>query len=363
MHGDGAGWRRRPFASTKPSVPYTGTVPRLLRSSLAFVVLAFIAASTMTGCGIVGGSDPTPTPTSTSTRVPTSTSTRTSTPTATPTETPTPEPTATTTPEPQLSAPAGDALARGRTFILRIAGGGAASATASFRGDLFQMIGDGTEFWTPVGASAGAALGDFEVVYTLFDAQGEAIATSTQTVSVTYTEYPVEYIDLPPGQIEAITPVDVQMEINIRRDTFARFTPEKLWNGAFIFPVAGVISAPYGVGRSYNGGPVGNFHSGTDFGADEGTPVGAAAAGRVAFAGYLATRGNSVLIDHGAGVYTGYHHMSRIDVAAGADVAQGAQVGAVGATGLATGPHLHWELIVGGVNVDPVFWTYEGVAP
>jgi murein DD-endopeptidase MepM/ murein hydrolase activator NlpD len=70
-----------------------------------------------------------------------------------------------------------------------------------------------------------------------------------------------------------------------------------------------------------------------------------------------------VIIDHGAGVFTGYHHMSRIDAAAGADIAQGAPVGAIGATGLATGPHLHWELIVGGVNVDPVFWTYAGVAP
>jgi murein DD-endopeptidase MepM/ murein hydrolase activator NlpD len=55
--------------------------------------------------------------------------------------------------------------------------------------------------------------------------------------------------------------------------------------------------------------------------------------------------------------------MSRIDVATGADVAQGQQVGAIGATGLATGPHLHWELIIHGVNVDPMFWTQPGVAP
>mgnify|MGYP003512929549 CR=1 FL=1 len=69
----------------------------------------------------------------------------------------------------------------------------------------------------------------------------------------------------------------------------------------------------------------------------------------IAFAGYLATRGNSVIIDHGMGVFTGYHHMSRIDVAQGQDVATGALVGAVGTTGLSTGPHLHWELVVGGV--------------
>jgi murein DD-endopeptidase MepM/ murein hydrolase activator NlpD len=248
-------------------------------------------------------------------------------------------------------------------LTLRIAGDGAASATVAFRGDVFQMLADGADFFVPVGASAGAALGDFNAVYTLYDAAGAATGTRTELVSVTYVEYPIEYITLPPGQIEGLTPDDVQTEINIRRDAFARFTAEKLWSGPFIFPCAGAISAPYGVGRSYNGGPVGNFHSGTDFGAEGGTQVVAAARGRVAFAGYLATRGNSVIIDHGGGVFTGYHHMSRIDVPFDVEVAQGAPVGAVGATGLATGPHLHWELIVGGVNVDPVFWTYAGVAP
>jgi murein DD-endopeptidase MepM/ murein hydrolase activator NlpD len=182
-------------------------------------------------------------------------------------------------------------------------------------------------------------------------------------VQVSYTAYPIEYITLPPGQIESIPAADVQAEINIRASTFARFTPEKLWSGPFILPSAGPISAPFGSGRSYNGAPVSNHHTGTDFAADEGSPVVAAARGRVAFAGYLATRGNSVILDHGAGVFTGYHHMSRIDVAPGAELGQGQVVGGVGMTGLATGPHLHWELIVGGVNVDPVFWTYAGVAP
>ena len=172
--------------------------------------------------------------------------------------------------------------------------------------------------------------------------------------------------DLHPADIalvlEGLPPEQVQEEINIRSATFAVFTPVKLWSGAFIVPAAGPITGTFGDGRSYNGGPVSSRHSGTDFGADDGAPVVAAATGRVAFAGYLATRGNSVLIDHGAGVFTGYHHMSRIDVAIGQDLVLGQQVGAVGATGLATGPHLHWELIIGGINVDPMPWTQPGVA-
>jgi murein DD-endopeptidase MepM/ murein hydrolase activator NlpD len=123
------------------------------------------------------------------------------------------------------------------------------------------------------------------------------------------------------------------------------------------------ISSPFGGGRSYNGGPVTSHHSGTDFAAPEGVPVHASARGRVAWTGYLATRGESVMIDHGLGVFTGYHHMSQINVVEGHFVERGDVVGLNGATGLATGPHLHWELIIRGVNVDPVFWIYEGVAP
>jgi murein DD-endopeptidase MepM/ murein hydrolase activator NlpD len=220
------------------------------------------------------------------------------------------------------------------------------------------MIRDTSGFWVPVGASASAAMGDFPVVYTLYDVSGAVVGTQGETISVTYTEYPVEYITLPPGQIEGISAEEVQREINTRAAVVAVFTPQKLWSGPFIFPVTGPITSIYGEGRSYNGAPVSSHHNGTDFGAEEGTQIYAAAPGRVAFAGWFATRGNSVLIDHGAGVYTGYHHMSRIDVVEGMMMGQGSPVGAVGATGLATGPHLHWELIVGGVTVDPVPWTY-----
>jgi murein DD-endopeptidase MepM/ murein hydrolase activator NlpD len=221
----------------------------------------------------------------------------------------------------------------------------------------------GDVYWTIIGAGAAQELGVYTITVNMLDDRGALLREVTQTVSVTYTEYPVEYITLPPGQIEGIPAADVQRELNIRASTFAQFTPQKLWSGAFAMPSNGPITGNFGDARSYNGGPVGSHHSGTDFAADEGAPAMAAATGRVAFVGFLATRGNSVLLDHGLGVFTAYHHLSRIDVVQGQDIAQGQVVGGVGATGLATGPHLHWELIVHGVNVDPVFWTYAGVAP
>ena len=335
-------------------------------------LLAFALATA--GCDVVGGSDATPTPTSTNTPTRTSTSTRTSTPTSTatltplPTETATPLPTDTPVPPPVAQAPqqprpAGRVLPQGGTIVLRVPAGDAASATVEYRGDVLSMLPVAGEFWRPVGASAIAALGDFTATYRLYDASGAQVATSSEVVPVVPTAFNTEYITLPPGQLEGIDPGKAQEEINIRAATFAVFTPAKLWGGPLLLPSGGPITAPFGDGRSYNGGPVTSRHTGTDFGAPEGSPVTSAAPGRVAFAGYLAVRGNSVYIDHGAGVFTGYHHLSRIDVAPGQEVAAGAPVGAIGMTGLATGPHLHWELVVAGVNVDPMPWTVPGGAP
>lgn len=345
-------------------------MPRSLARFIATLAIAPLLGIALSGCDALGGSSPTATPTATptftATNTPTVTPTPTSTPTPLPTDTPTPEPTATTAPPPQPGGfvPEGRILPQGRTLVLRAAAReGAVRATALFRGDTFEMAPDAAGWWAVAGASSSAALGNFPVTYTYYDAGGGSLGAAPETVSVTYTEYPVEYITLPPGQAEGISAEAVQQELNIRAATFAVQTPSKFWSGPFALPVSGGVTGTYGDGRSYNGGPVSSRHSGTDFGADEGTPVGAAAAGRVAFAGYLATRGNSVIIDHGMGVFTGYHHMSRIDVAQGQDVATGTLVGAVGTTGLSTGPHLHWELVVGGVVVDPMFWTYAGDVP
>jgi murein DD-endopeptidase MepM/ murein hydrolase activator NlpD len=338
-------------------------VPRSRTASLIVALLAF--ALLTAGCGIVGGESPTETPTPTATSTPTRTHTPTSTPTSTPTPVPTetPEPTAPPPAPPPAETAGENAVAQGRTLTLRVPAAGAASARATWRGGVFPMLRDGEEFWAVLGAGPLAALGVSDAAIEYYDAGGSLIGTGAEAVTVTYTEYPVEYIELPPGQIESITAEQVQYEVNTRAAVIARFTAEKLWSGPFLLPSTGPISAPFGVGRSYNGGPVTSFHGGTDFAADEGAPVVAAAGGRVAFAGFFAQRGNSVLIDHGAGVFTGYHHLSRIDVAEGQAVAAGTTIGAVGATGLATGPHLHWELVVGGITVDPVFWTYAGVAP
>ena len=335
---------------------YTCRVPRV-RLPLS-IVPCIVLAVAMTGCGIVGGASATHTPTATATATPTDTPTSTFTPTSTPTPQPTDTPAPTATPRPQ-----GLSVAQARTTTVRAAGNGAASARLTFLGMTRPMVADGADFWLPIGASADTAVGSYPMTIAFYDAAGNAIDTEKDDVQVTHRDFPVEEIDVPPGQDNLLSPAEVQKEQNIRSQIFAEYTPQKLWESPFIFPVQGTITSPFGIGRSYNGAPVTSHHTGLDIAANEGTPVYAAASGKVVWADALTTRGNTVMIDHGLGVFTGYSHLSHFEVAVGQDVKQGQLIAEVGHTGLATGPHLHWELIIGGENVDPSYWTYQGVAP
>ena len=98
------------------------------------------------------------------------------------------------------------------------------------------------------------------------------------------------------------------------------------------------------------------FHTGVDFSAPTGTFVGAAAHGVVIQAGWEGSFGYLVTVDHGGGVLTRYAHLSHIDVFLGETVTPGDLIGFVGNTGLSSGPHLHFEIIMGGTFVDPLIW-------
>jgi murein DD-endopeptidase MepM/ murein hydrolase activator NlpD len=114
-----------------------------------------------------------------------------------------------------------------------------------------------------------------------------------------------------------------------------------------VWPVNGPITSPFGMRW-------GRMHEGIDIGVPYGTPIHAAAAGRVIYCGWESGYGNLTVIDHGNGLATAYGHQSQIAVSCGQDVAQGQVIGYVGATGDATGPHLHFEVRVNGQAVDPL---------
>ena len=136
------------------------------------------------------------------------------------------------------------------------------------------------------------------------------------------------------------------------REIFDRVTPKRLWEGPFRVPLDGEFKGTnFGRRRVLNGQP-GSPHTGVDFPAPTGTPVHAAQSGRVVLAEPLYFSGNTVIVDHGLGIYTFYCHFSEIDAKVGESVKAGTVLGKVGATGRVTGPHLHWGLTVERARVN-----------
>jgi murein DD-endopeptidase MepM/ murein hydrolase activator NlpD len=157
-----------------------------------------------------------------------------------------------------------------------------------------------------------------------------------------------------------LDPATTGPEDKIWHDLSSQVSPEKLWRGVFSLPVEPVFAECYasrfGSRRSYNGSDYKYYHTGLDYCGQIGDPIYAAAPGIVVFAGPLTVRGNATMIDHGLGVFSGYMHQSEILVKVGDRVEQGQLIGRVGNTGRVEGPHLHFEVLVGGVPVNPLEW-------
>lgn len=185
----------------------------------------------------------------------------------------------------------------------------------------------------------------------------------SEELQITSASFPTQTIEVS----EELSPL-LAPEVRAEEDAFlstiySQYTPEKMWDGLFQQPVTDtVVTAGYGGARSYNGGPFEIFHTGVDFGGSVGTLIAAPAAGTVVYSGTLDLRGNTLIIDHGLGVHSGYYHLSEILVDVDQRVEAGDIVAHGGSTGLSTGPHLHWELRVLNVPVNGLEWT-ERVFP
>lgn len=137
-----------------------------------------------------------------------------------------------------------------------------------------------------------------------------------------------------------------------RRTSKGGKTPTRYSGGRFAYPVHGSITSNFGM-RFHPILKINRLHAGCDFGASTGTPIYAANSGTVITATYMRGYGNVVMIDHGGGISTVYGHCSRINVSSGQKVKRGQKIANVGSTGLATGPHLHFEVRVNGRPVNP----------
>ena len=178
----------------------------------------------------------------------------------------------------------------------------------------------------------------------------------TASIAITPRDWPVERVNgVPPATVNPPAAIAERIRREQAQVTEARVRDDARvdFGNGFIRPVEGRISGRFGRARSYNGQP-GSPHSGMDIAAPTGTPVKAPAAGIVTFAAPdLYLTGGTLLLDHGHGVSSNFLHLSRIDAKVGDRIEQGQVIGAVGATGRATGPHLHWGMNWLDVRIDP----------
>jgi biotin carboxyl carrier protein len=187
--------------------------------------------------------------------------------------------------------------------------------------------------------------------------------TESVSVAVTARDWPVEHVNgVPPKTVNPPPEIAARIQREQAQVTAARGRDDERTDFAlpFQWPVQGRISGRFGNARVYNGQP-GAGHSGMDIAAPNGTPVKAPAGGIVTFASPdLYLTGGTVLLDHGHGVSSNFLHLSRIDVKVGDRIEPGQVIGAVGATGRATGPHLHWGMNWFDVRIDPLLVLERG---
>jgi len=253
-------------------------------------------------------------------------------------------------------------LTQGKTVVIKISGRSGLTLGGSLAGSElhFFELEDGYLALQGVHAMTEPGLSPLTLTGTLTSggsSQGFDF-TFSQPVYVrggNYTFDPVLSVDP-----ETLDPAVTKPEDNLWAALGVPVTAEKMWDGRFQSPVPVQFkdcwTSLFGNRRSYNGSDYKYFHSGLDFCGGVGSELYAPAAGRVVFAGPLIVRGNATVIDHGWGVYTAYDHQSEIFVKPGDVVKPGQLIGLGGATGRVTGPHLHWEVWVGGVQVDPTDW-------
>ncbi len=177
----------------------------------------------------------------------------------------------------------------------------------------------------------------------------------TQMIRISRRAFATRYLTLPEKYVNP----PQEVEERIRRETeevkaiFSTVSPERLWNGPFRRPVAGSIISAFGKRSVLNGQPR-SIHAGIDLRAPLGTPVKAPAGGRIVLAKELYFAGNSIILDHGLGLYSQFAHLSAFKVKEGQLVQRGKTIALTGRSGRVQGPHLHWSVRLDNSRIDPM---------
>ena len=249
---------------------------------------------------------------------------------------------------------------QGHSWLLRIRTDEPAAVEARL-GDQDLSIQPGNGYgWAVVGFGPTATTAAIPLVVHGRDPAGNETEVREQVLVAT-ERFPSDTVQVDPTLASLLSSAIRTDEDRRLAENYRDVSQPRLWEGRFLMPVSGEIITEFGSVRSYNGGPVVGNHAGADIAAGQGRNVVAPARGRVVVVDKVQLRGNIVTLDHGLGVYTTYAHLSQVDVQVGQVVERGQVFAKVGSSGLSTGPHLHWELWVGGQNVDPLEWTQRDI--
>lgn len=172
-------------------------------------------------------------------------------------------------------------------------------------------------------------------------------------------KYPAIRLSFVPQKQKLLKPVLVNNDWDIIGAAVQQKNEKQLWSGEFILPCQGYFTSPFGEKRTI--GKNTSWHRGLDIGSalKEKTKIIATNSGQVVLARYFKVFGNTVVIDHGQGIFSLYFHMSKILAQEGQEIKKGEILGKMGTTGVSTAPHLHWGMSVQDVRVDPKQWLDE----
>lgn len=252
---------------------------------------------------------------------------------------------------------------QGYSFLVAVDAPGAGFASVAYNGQVFTLLREGDRLYTILPVDALTPPGPIPLIIAVADAQGRPAVERETLITVTAAFFQTEVVQLDSSNQALLDPEILREDREARTPVMQGVTPERHWSGIFEPPAAGVITSGYGLLRSYNYAAPSEYHTGLDFAGESGAPVLAPNAGVVVWVGQTRRRGNVIILDHGGGVYTGYYHLSEVLVKVGDVVSTGDALGRMGSTGLSTGPHLHWDVVVYGVTVDPVQWLRDREIP
>lgn len=237
---------------------------------------------------------------------------------------------------------------QGGVAFVTVQGDPAAPLEIRFRNETLPLHYEDGEWRGVVGASPDTA----PAVHPLHIRRPGGAVVHKTTVTVRKVKYQVQHLRMARSTARLYNAPGTQKEDAEVSAALRVRSKKRLWSGDWRLPATGRTSTQFGVQRLRNGRPVGR-HRGYDIAAPTGTPVYAPAAGRVVLSQNYKKYGNTIILDHGQGITSFYIHMSGRTVKKGQTVARGQQIGKIGATGVATGPHLHWSTYIFGTAVEP----------